>query len=1007
MKLTTIFMLIVCIHVNARGFSQTVSFSGKDVSLQSVFSSLEKQTGLSFFFNYALLKDAKPVTLEVRDVSIEDALKEVLKDEGLDFYRTGKTIFIVRKKDSSPAVVEKKSDSTPDQQVDVKGRVVNSQGEPLVGASIALVNGKKGTLTNEKGMFELRGVPVGTKLEISYAGYSMRSVEVTGNEQLRVELTLANDKLDEAQVIAYGNTTQRFNVGNVTTVKAAVIEKQLVTNPLLALEGRVPGLFITQSTGLPGTGVTVRIGGQNSLTKGNDPLYVVDGVPYTSQLLPTLASILGTSGVGLAGTGSGNPLSFINPADIESIDVLKDADATAIYGSRAANGAILITTKKGKTGNTLVNINAQNGWGTVPRKLHLLNLRQYLQMRHEAQRNDGISTPAVSDYDINGTWDSTRSTDWQKTLLGGKAQYTDMQASASGGNGNTQFLVGGGYHRETTPFPGNLSDQKGSLHFTLNNASANQKFHLQLSASYMVDDNQLISTDFTGTAMKLAPDAPPLYTVAGGLNWAPLANVNSTWANPLATLYRTYGNKTNNLIGNGVLSYLILPDLYVKTSLGYTNLVSNETQIFPLLSDAPEIRPLVKGSANFANSQINSWIIEPQLNYRHYLSKGKLDIVIGSTIQQNNSYNQKFSGTNYNTDAQLQDIHSAANVTVTSTVNSTYKYNAAFGRINYNWQDKYIVDFTARRDGSSRFGPQNQFHNFASAAAGWIFSNEPLMKNIIPAVSFGKLKVSYGTTGNDQIGDYTFLNLYNNLTSAVPYQGVNGLTSAGIYNPYLQWETTKKFQVGLDIGLLKDRILLSATYDQNRSSNELLQYALPIIAGFASINPVNFPATIQNSDWEFSISADIIKGRNFSWATYINLTIPQNRLISFPNIAQSTYATTYVVGQPFTITKVYHLRGVDPATGVYQFSDAKGGISFRPDTASTQTKSVIINSAPKLYGGLGNTFRYKGFELDFLFQAVKQIGNNYYFGNSPGQFFGTSNSGNQPNYVLARWQKTW
>jgi TonB-dependent starch-binding outer membrane protein SusC len=330
----------------------------------------------------------------------------------------------------------------------------------------------------------------------------------------------------------------------------------------LALQGRVPGLLITQTNGLPGGGVTVRIQGQNSINFGNDPLYIIDGVPYFSQLPATgVDGILGTSG-GMAGAiSSGNPLSYINPGDIESIEVLKDADVTAIYGSRAANGAILITTKKGKAGQSKLNLNVQTGLGQVGHKLKMLNVRQYLDMRYEALQNDGINLATVSNtnsnyYDLK-VWDTSRYTDWQEALIGGTARNTNLNVGMSGGTTNLQYLISGTYHKETTVFPGNFNDQKGSLHFNINSSLLNQKLRMQISGTYMLDYNRLLSTDLTQMAVQTEPVAPVLYT-DGSLNWALNALGNSTWVNPLAELVRKYKNKTRSLVGNVVFSYQIL-----------------------------------------------------------------------------------------------------------------------------------------------------------------------------------------------------------------------------------------------------------------------------------------------------------------------------------------------------------------------------------------------------------------------------------------------------------------
>ncbi len=421
----------------------------------------------------------------------------------------------------------------------------------------------------------------------------------------------------------------------------------------------------------------------------------------------------------------------------------------------------------------------------MTRMLPLMNTQQYLGMRHEAFANDGKS-PTATDYDINGTWDSTRYTDWQKLLIGNTAQYTDANASVSGGNANTQFLVGGGYHRETTVFPGSLSDQKGSAHFSITNTSPNKKFHLQLSGNYMIDDNKLISTDLTYTAIRMPPDAPGLYNPDGTLNWAP-QNGNSTWQNPLSYLTSTYRNTTKNLISNLLLSYELLPGLDVKSSFGYNDLQNAENIPTPAISTAPELRPFFTRYAYFANSDITSWIIEPQLSYSGTIKGGKLQALVGTTIEQNNSNSKGFLGQGFSSDVVMDDLQAAPSVTTEQDIEARYKYNALFGRITYDYADKYLINLTARRDGSSRFGPQNELHDFGAIGAGWIFSQERLIKNNLSILSFGKLRGSYGTTGNDQIGDYQFLSLYNPTSVPNAYQGSSGLLPNGLSNPYLQW----------------------------------------------------------------------------------------------------------------------------------------------------------------------------------------------------------------------------
>lgn len=986
-----------------------VTISIQNGTINDAFKGIQKQTGLLFTYSNDQFDQRRKITLQVNNSPLDEVLQTCLQGTDFTWYYKDNIIVIIRKADRQ---IKKSEINIAEELLDtviiLRGIVTDENGAPLPGANISLRGSTRGTKTDISGKFILRDVPTKAVVSISNVGYLSQEIKISKESNvLSIRLKEYISSLDETVVIAYATTTRRISTGNISTVKAEDIAKQPVNNPLLALQGRVPGLVIEQATGIPGSGVQVRIQGQNSITKGNDPLYVIDGVPYMSQLPPTLNAVLGSSGgVAVNGldNGGGNPLSFINPADIESMDVLKDADATAIYGSRAANGAILITTKKGKAGPTRFNVNMQNGWGQVTRKMDVLNRQQYLEMRHEAKRNDNV--PILStDYDINGTWDTTRSNDWQKELIGETARYTDVQASVAGGERNTQFLVGAGYHKETTVFPGDYNDQKGSLHLNINNVSANKKFRLQVSGSYMVDNNNIVAHDLTVNAVNLAPVAPSLYNADGSLNWAPNASGNSTWTNPLAFLNNKYNVKTNNLTSNMQVSYEVIPGLEIKSSFGYNNMQTREYLAIHLQSVAPEQRPFRLRTSMFGNSTSYSQIIEPQISYKRSIKKGRLEVLLGSTIQQNTSNVQQISGVGYSSDQMMENILSAPNVSVAFADATSYKYSAVFGRINYNWQNKYIMNLVARRDGSSRFGREKQFHTFGSIGGAWIFSSETFMQKVAPFLSFGKLRGSYGTTGSDQIGDYQFLNRYSSNNVPFSYQGVIGLLPDGLPNPHLAWEETRKMQLGLDLGFFADKALLNINYFCNRSSNQLLGYNLPITTGFGSVL-TNFPATVQNSGWELSLNTKNITTKNFSWTSNINLTLPKNRLVKFPNLAGSTYASALIIGQSITIIKRYHFLEVNPTTGLYEVADSHGKPTSSPNIFTDRTALANL-SLPKFYGGFQNSFSYKGFQMDLLFQFVKQISDFPItgFSSRPGRFAGTSNVGNQPASVLQRWQK--
>jgi TonB-dependent starch-binding outer membrane protein SusC len=401
-RLTALLLLGFTLHLSAKVVSQTVTYSGTNVPLKQLFSVIKQQTGVAVFYDEALLEHTTPVDVQATETPLLKFLQTILNDQPLTYTIKGETIFISGKSPSGALKYPAISPPPP-----ITGIVRGPDGQPIAGANVQVKGTNKGVVTDANGRFTIE-VENGKTLVISNVGYATRELRIDG-DNLVVDLQISTSKLDEVQIIAYGQTSQRFNVGNTATVKAEDIQKQPVQNPLLALQGRMPGLFITQANGIPGSGVTVRIQGQNSINYGNDPLYVVDGVPIVPQLPSGQGSVRGASGPTQFGYPTyGNPLTYINPADIESIDLLKDASATSIYGSRAANGVILITTKKGKAGEMRFDIDVQNGISSAKTGAKLLNTQQYVQMRKEAFKNDGLPLPSIvldqSDfnYDING-----------------------------------------------------------------------------------------------------------------------------------------------------------------------------------------------------------------------------------------------------------------------------------------------------------------------------------------------------------------------------------------------------------------------------------------------------------------------------------------------------------------------------------------------------------------------------------------------------------------------------
>jgi len=455
-----------------------------------------------------------------------------------------------------------------------------------------------------------------------------------------------------------------------------------------------------------------------------------------------------------------------------------------------------------------------------------------------------------------------------------------------------------------------------------------------------------------------------LYYADGNLNFE-----NSTFPNPLAALRGITTAKTNDLIANTVLSYQMAPHWEIKANLGLTDLNNAEQRLLPSTMYDPAYKIGSNRSVLYANNTSrHSWIVEPQLRWNHDFENSTIDILVGGTAQQQTSTRLYQYGRGFASNSQITDIASATQKNIFLSDETIYKYQAFFGRLNYNWNQKYILNLTGRRDGSSRFGPGKQFATFGAVGAAWLFSKEPFLQDNA-VLSFGKLRVSYGGSGNDQIGDYQYLNTY--ASSGLNYNGMVGIDPTRLYNPDFSWESNQKLEAAIETGFLADRIYFTAAWYRNRSSNQLVGVPLPGTTGFSSIN-ANLNARVQNSGLEFTLRTLNFEG-DFKWSTNFNISILENKLLSFPGLEGSTYSNKYVIGESTSIVKTYHFIGVNPQTGLYEVEDVnKDGV-----ITSLEDKKTIVDLTPQYYGGLQNQLHYKNWQLDFLFQFVKQQNYDY------------------------------
>lgn len=970
--------LIAATRAAGQNISETmVNFEVHNLDLKSSLEKLQEQSGFSIFYSSTLLNKDKKVNINKGNRSVAAVLELILHGTNLAYVNNGNKIILQEKKASLPIAAG--DTSVPA----IHGMVKDETGEPIPGVTVRVKNGTKYAAADANGHFSIQPDNENSVLIFSIVGYLTQEVPTKGRTSFAVSMARSFSNLGEVQVIGYGNTTKRANTGAVSSIKAEEIAVQTVSNPLTALQGHIAGMQITQDNGLPGAGVRVRIRGTASIMSGALPLYVVDGVPFTlySGGFPPTDGV--NAGGFFAANGSISPFSMINPDDIERIDVLKDADATAIYGSKGANGVVLITTKKGARGNTKLSANIYRGFGEVNYFMPMMNTQEYLAMRQQAFDNAGTK-PGTTDYDLT-KWDQNAYTDWQKWALGGKAQNTGATASISGGSAQNTFLFTTTYRKEGTVYPGDYNNTTFSNRINAGHSSADNRFNISLSANYTYMKNNLPSTDLT-TLFSTAPNFKP-YNDDGTLNW--------DTQNPLASLLQKYNGSTTNLITDMQLRYNILKELAIKANLGYSLTSLQQYNVRP----ARSVNSTAIASNQFtdANNKTDNWIVEPYAEYSKTVAKdGHLQIVLGTTFQQTKATGVTLLGSQYTSEAMMTSIIAAGNVVVQSNTNTLYKYGAGFGRFNFNWKEKYYLDGTFRRDGSSRFGSNNQFGSFGAVGAAWIFTQEDFMKYIQP-VSFGKLRASYGVTGNDQIQNYQYSPLYVAGSTAYTYMGNPILMPNGVANPDLQWETTKKLDVALELGFLKDRLLLKTDYYQNRTSNMLGFVTVPAQSGTTTYTG-NLPAVIENKGWEFELTSTNIATPQITWSTSFNLTFNKNKLVSFDNIATSSYATTYTVGKSIEAPMIYHFTGVDPQTGIPQLADLnKDGSVGYLDRYSAPVGTPY-------YGGISNTISYKGFALDFTFQFNHRMG---YLNNTLNMYYNPYgyDMTNMSKAILNRWQQ--
>jgi TonB-linked SusC/RagA family outer membrane protein len=874
--------------------------------------------------------------------------------------------------------------------VEVTGKVVDKDGSALPGVNIQIKGTTQGTVTDTDGNFRL-DVADGQELVVSFIGYVSQQVRPGRQSTLTVKLETDQRQLNEVVVVGYGTQERKNVIGSIAKVDPTDVKGIPVGSFDAQLQGKVPGVQITSNTGVPGEAVTVRVRGATSINADNDPLYVIDGVFMNSNSMQTI----GTGGKATS------PIADINPNDIESLEVLKDAEATALYGSRGANGVIIITTKRGKFNQKAkVSLNASYGWAKAAKLWDLTTGPQHAQLVNEWWVNTGKDTPSLNRNEANRPFRPVSEggrglPEEQKTYdrLGEIFQTAPLQnydLSVSGGTASTKYYIGGGY-----------TNQESILKpITFNRASFKVNLDQKISDKIQIGVSNSFARTFRNQAR--AGDGP-----AGGLLQAALHT--PTYLSPtnekgelvgragfdnVTLLLQNYDVKSVSLryIGNLYAEADILPNLKFRTSWGldYNNYDENEYWNTFLISGSPN------GLATANNGQATTWINEQTLSYRHkFGAKHSFGILVGNTIQSDVNTGTTATGRGFANNS-FKLISSAATTTGSS---SWSKKNLAsfFSRVDYNFGGKYLIDFSIRADGSSSFGADRKWGYFPSVGGAWRVKQEDFLKNV-STISDLKIRASYGVTGNQNgLGSFAALGLWGSGSS---YQGNPGIAPQQLANPDLQWERTNQLNAGADITFFGDRLGIEFNVYRKYTSNGLLSLTLPATTGFANYR--SNTAEISNKGFELAIRSVNFQNNTFSWTTSFNVARNVNKIEKLENPLEYGSRSLILLqqGHPLYSFWVYKQLYVDPQTGntVYEDINKDGKITV----ADRQINGSIW---PKFFGGLTNSVTYKGFDIN-AFLAFS-YGNKVYNHN---KFFGEGGGARDAARVIFasnndRWQK--
>ncbi|MFB9295229.1 TonB-dependent receptor [Persicitalea jodogahamensis] len=976
--------------------ARPVSITIVNQDIRTALSRIGKSAEIKFSYDPTLLQNANKVNLTVRNEPLAQVLDKVLNPLRLSYDVSGK--YIILKRQQAQSLLEMRGRMNPLSvpiDVTVSGKVTDENGSELPGVNVLVKGTQRGTSTDSNGEYTLSVPDPSAVLVFSFVGYETMEMAVGNNTRLNVSLKVNTKALSEVVVVGYGTQSKKDVTGSIASLNTQAIKDMPVTNIAEGMAGRMPGVLVQQASGAPGSGPSIKIRGLGSISAGNGPLIVVDGQPLNSGDLV-----------------NGSGLNLINPNDIETVDVLKDASATAIFGSRGANGVVMITTKRGKAGKSTINLDYYTGIQEVSKTMDMLNAQQFVDFSKSAHNNAYLErVPGASVSDLNSArpagqryryprgefpgldFDNPagiQSYDYQ-SLIFRTAPISNYQLSASGGSDKVQYMVSGNYLKQD-----GIIKQSGIDRYTFRSnvdaqVSPRIKVGMSISPSFTKErrvnsDGHWASNGVINAALSQVPIVP-IYQ-ADGVTYNSQASIAAPydWAgvtNPVANITEADNNvNTLRLLGNTYLEVGIWKTLKYRGSVGgdITYLRQNlyRASTMPLNQLLP---PNVSTGSSITSQNIN-WVTNHTLDYSFDLGTAhRFTALIGVEAQQNTLENNRVDANNFPND--IVRTVNAGVISGGSSFKEQWSLASYFGRVGYTFNDKYLFNASIRRDGSSRFGANQRYGVFPSASVGWRVSEEPFLKNVA-AISELKLKASFGLSGNNAFANYGSIGTLGIDNYVIGNGLANGLATNVIGNPNLTWEKSRQTDIGMELGLFKNRVFFLADYYSRITSDLLLSVQVPSLTGFTSANQ-NI-GRVENKGMEFGLTTRNTVG-TLAWTTDLNLSFNRNTVLALGPTGDAIRSGSgvgetniTVLGEPLGNFYGYQQIGVfrDQAEldAYPHFADSRpGDVKFadvnNDGVINANDRTLIGNNQPDFIYGINNTVTYGGFDLSISAQGVQ------------------------------------